>query len=540
MASNSGLSGSLPPRPRPALATPAAWVGVALLALGAAAVLFGESLARVAEAYTAPEFSHGYIIPLISAWLVVQRWPLIRAVRERGAASGWWLVALGTGLAVFSHAANIVSLPYLGIPPVLVGLVATTLGWRAARLVIVPAGFLVFGFPLPATLQVQLSTELQLVSSHIGAAILDGLDIPVLLDGNIIDLGVMKLQVAEACSGLRYLLPLLSFGVLCAFIYRAPWWAKLVVIAATVPLTVLLNGARIAMIGVFVHVGTRALAEGVMHLFEGWVVFLIALACLFTLMWGLRRLVSGERGFVDMLDFDRMAGRPGGRAPAPAAVAAPSRPAAPLLVATATLVAGALLLIPLALKPQVVPERPGLATYPLQLSPWRGTPDTIPPAQARVLGADDHLLVDYARAGADAPVNLWVAYYDSLLRDGSHIHKPTVCLPGAGWEYVEFGRFETGLRDFSGRPLTVSRGLIVQGTRRIMLYFWLELRGRHANGQEARLYNLWDSFTTGRSDGALVRLYTPLAPGEDPAAADARLLGFLEAAYPHLAPHVGP
>jgi len=422
-----------------------------------------------------------------------------------------------------------------------VGLAAAALGWAAARLVIVPVAFLAFAYPLPDNLYIELSTTLQWLSSEIGAGLLTAAGVPVLLDGNIIDLGVMRLQVAEACSGLRYLLPLLTFGVLCAFLYRAPLWAKLAVIAATAPLAILLNGLRIALTGLLVQAGSPGLAEGFLHVFEGWVIFLLALAALFALMFALAR-VSGRGGaLVDMLDFDRIAGAglPEASAPVTTAPADAAVAARPLPASVATLAVAALVLVPLAARPAVVPERPGLLDYPLAFDGWRGTPRFLDGKTAAVLGADDYLLADFVAPGAGGAVNLWVAYYDSLL-DGSHHHSPTTCLPGAGWEYVALGPHRPGLADLAGESLAVNRGVVVKADRRIVLYFWMELRGRSLRSlQKVKFHNLWDSLVTGRSDGALVRLYTPLRPSETAADGDARLRAFLTRAYPYLDAHVG-
>ena len=518
------------------------------LLLGAVAVvsgyaLFAESLMRVATSYRQPEFSHGYIIPLISAWLIWQRRRLIWSLRDRGSPSGWLLVAAGVGFAFLCNAANLDSAPYLGLIPTLIGLGVVALGWSSARLLVVPFGFLVFGFPLPTYAYVDVSTSLQLVSSQLGAGLLDFVGVPVFLEGNVIDLGLFKLQVAEACSGLRYLLPLLSFGVLCAYIYRAPLWAKVLVVLMTVPLTIALNGARIAMTGLFVHFGTQELAEGFMHLFEGWVIFLIALAILFGFMFALLRLLGWRGHLGEMLDFDRMAGMPNGRAPAlperAAGTASPTAVPKPLVAAVATMAAAALLLVPVSMRPQTVPERPGLINYPMQFKAWTGTSRALDPEIERVLGVDDYLLVDYKNRENSTMVNLWVAYYDSQLGD-AQIHLPTTCLPGAGWEYVEFGPQRTPFTDFSGERLVVNRGVIANGMQRMVMYFWMEMRGQSLHeAQYVKFVNLRDSLLEGRSDGALVRLFTPIGPDETPADADRRLHEMLERAYPHLAPHVG-
>ncbi len=122
--------------------------------------------------------------------------------------------------------------------------------------------------------------KLQHVSSRIGTAIISALGIPVYLDGNIIDLGTYKLQVAEACSGLNYLFPLLSFGFLVAVIYRGPIWHKVVLFLSAVPITIAMNCLRIAMVGVLVDRYGTEQAEGFLHLFEGWVIFVACLGLL--------------------------------------------------------------------------------------------------------------------------------------------------------------------------------------------------------------------------------------------------------------------
>ena len=99
--------------------------------------------------------------------------------------------------------------------------------------------------------------------------------VPVYLDGNVIDLGVYKLQVAEACSGLRYLFPIMSFSYVFAVLYRGPVWHKLVLLLSAVPIAVLMNSVRIGIIGVLVDRYGIGQAEGFLHFFEGWVIFLV-------------------------------------------------------------------------------------------------------------------------------------------------------------------------------------------------------------------------------------------------------------------------
>ena len=125
----------------------------------------------------------------------------------------------------------------------------------------------------------------------------------VFLEGNVIDLGTYRLQVVEACSGLNYMFPLMTIGLLFVYVYQAPLLARLLIFALTVPISVLMNSVRIAAIGILVnHKGIGA-AEGFMHYFEGWVVFLL---CLFLLLLAaklINALLRIDRPLLDTIDL---------------------------------------------------------------------------------------------------------------------------------------------------------------------------------------------------------------------------------------------
>ena len=126
------------------------------------------------------------------------------------------------------------------------------IGVSGTRLLVAPLAYLVFMVPLPNFLMFNLSQQLQLISSKIGVVVVRAFDISVYLEGNVIDLGVYKLQVVEACSGLNYLFPLMSFGFLLACLYRGAFWQRALLFLSTVPITILMNSFRIGVIGVLV------------------------------------------------------------------------------------------------------------------------------------------------------------------------------------------------------------------------------------------------------------------------------------------------
>jgi exosortase D (VPLPA-CTERM-specific) len=529
MTDSAAGSAAMPPR------GVAARLVVFALALLALVLLFGGSAARIAERWTEPEYSHGFLIPILTCFVLWRRRHRIAERADGGAWIGVAMVAAGAGLGILGSVALSDIPQVLGLIVVLGGLGLAAFGLDAMRLAWAPLAFLLFAVPVPAPLHVALSIDLQLLSSELGARMLDLVGVPVFLDGNIIDLGVMKLQVAEACSGLRYLFPLLSFGVIAAWLFRAPMWARVLLVLSTIPITIAINSLRIALTGIIVEYATPELGEGFLHLFEGWVIFLFALALFVAVTWLLARLSRRNGTVQELLDFDRL---DGGERPTHRPSPSPATMPVPAAIAIAIILIAHPLEIGLAERTEAVPDRPGLVTFPLRFDDWSGQPLPVEPEVLDVLGADDYFLADYAGAAADAPVNLWIAYYESQLQE-DWIHSPKECLPGGGWEFVWIDEMPAPV-DAAGNPFTINRSLIARGREQMVMYHWYEQRGkRYTDEVWARINLLRDAFVLQRSDGALIRLLTPLRSGEEVADAEGRLTGLLRAVLPHLDPHVG-
>ena len=157
---------------------------------------------------------------------------------------------------------------------VLFGIALGLGGYSLLKVTFIPIIFLLFAIPLPYFIDAMLSFQLQLISSQLGTFFIRLLQIPVYLEGNVIDLGVYKLQVVEACSGLRYLYPLLSLGFLAAYLFQAPLWQRAVVFLSTIPITIVMNSLRIGIVGVLVNYWGPQDADGFLHMFEGWIIFI--------------------------------------------------------------------------------------------------------------------------------------------------------------------------------------------------------------------------------------------------------------------------
>jgi exosortase D (VPLPA-CTERM-specific) len=494
---------------------------------------FWTGLTSLFSAWSRPEYSHGYLIIPIALYLFLLTLdregsaPDERALR-RG--PGVLTVLIGLALGLVGNLVKIPDLVTYGLIVCVAGLVLTVLGSARGLRFWAPVAYLVFMLPLPMFLYLPLSIKLQTVSSQLGVGLLSLLGVPVFLDGNIIDLGIYKLQVAEACSGLRYLFPLMSFGFLFAVLYKGPIWQKIVLFISTIPITVLMNSLRIAIVGFLVNRYGIEHAEGFLHFFEGWVIFILCLAILYLEAAVLQRFARDPQPVYAIVDvgspslfkqFTRLRSVPMSRALGFASLAI-------LFAGIAWQVAPA--------RDFTTPDRDSLALFPLKLENWRGERKRLDANVERVLAADDYLVADYTNA--QTRVNLLIAYYKSQTEAGA-IHSPEVCLPSGGWEISHWDAVDTGLRTKSGTPLFVNRAIIQKGFNRALVYYWFEGRGRSlTNDYVAKAYLALDGLTQGRTDGALVRIVTPIKPTEADDVADSRLRDFLALLLPTLPRYV--
>lgn len=507
-----------------------------LLALAALGFVFGDGLAYMVFEWDAKEYSHAPLIPSVAAVLIWRRRGDVAAALSGSSPSGRWagvaLLAAGLALGYLGELSTIYLVIQVGFLVSLFGIALTLLGWRGMRPLWAPLIYLGFMVPLPDFFQVKLSAELQLVSSRIGVAVIRAFDIPVFLEGNVIDLGAFRLQVVEACSGLRYLFPLMSFGFLCAYLYQGRLWERTLLFLSTIPITILMNSIRIGLVGVAVDAWGIEQAQGVLHYFEGWVIFVSCVLILFAEMALLVRFSGKGRGLADVFDL-RFSLRGGG------AITLPRRPPRAWLAALVVLIVGAAGSVALSKRGDATVAREPLLAFPMRLDPWSAQRRVIDKDVLSSLKLSDYLYADFLLPGVAAPVNFYVAYYESQ-RKGVAIHSPRTCIPGGGWSIASLRQVAVdAVRAADGRPLRVNRAVISMGEDRQLVYYWFEQRGRNlTNEYLVKWYIFWDGLTRNRTDGALVRLVTPVVRGEGEAAADRRLQSLLRGLYPRIARHL--
>ncbi|MWD29580.1 VPLPA-CTERM-specific exosortase XrtD [Aquicoccus sp. SCR17] len=486
--------------------------------------IFWIGFVSLAQAWSTPEYSHGPLIPIISLYLFLREMrqmpPPAPHVSDRW--PGILVILAALTVAVLGNLARIPDIVTYALIVWIGGVVLTIFGWQRGRYHMLPVLHLVFMLPLPQILYWQLTIFLQWVSSVIGVWFVSLAGVSVYLEGNVIDLGVYKLQVAEACSGLRYLFPILSFSYLFAILYRGPIWHKAVLLLSAAPLTVLMNSVRIGIIGILVDRYGIEQAEGFLHFFEGWVIFLICIAILFLMAVALQRLTSDPKPLSEAIDLDTR-----GFLPILGRVFA-IRPSAALAAgALITLAVSATWAWQGSFDTAPIERRP-FSLFPRQIGEWTGSSARLDPEVEEVLAASDYLNATYSAPDGSSYVNMFVAFYQSQV-EGDGIHSPEVCLPVGGWEIFTLKPYEVDMTGTGYGTFSVNRAIIQKGISQQLVYYWFEQRGkRMTNDFAAKASVVIDGIMLGRTDGALVRYVTPIEGDETPEDADMRLQRFMK------------
>jgi len=258
------------------------------LALGAvlvaAAWLYGPVLAGLIRDWSHDDnYSHGFLIVPIAAYFAWERRDRLKAAVPRPSSLGLLVVLGSLAMLVAGLLGAELFLTRVSLIGLAGGAILFLFGWNHLRILFFPLAFLILMVPIPAIIFNQIAFPLQLVASRFGEVVVRLFDIPVLREGNVITLANTQLEVAEACSGIRSLISLLTLGIVYGYFMDKRTWVRVLVAAATVPVAIVANGLRVAGTGVAAHYyGTEA-AQGFFHTFSGWIVFLAAFVMLFVI-----------------------------------------------------------------------------------------------------------------------------------------------------------------------------------------------------------------------------------------------------------------
>lgn len=524
----------------------------AVLATVSLGYLYFESLVFLFNHWIgSDDYSHGMFVPIISLFLI---WQSRHRIAAAGVTGSWWglaVVIAGLGLYLVGELATLYVLQHFSLWIVLVGLVIGALGLKASRAIIFPLGYLLTSIPLPTFLYAGLSSQLQLWSSALGVGCLQLVGVTAFREGNVIDLGPVQLQVVEACSGIRYLLPLTSLALLCAYLFKDRMWKRVILILSSIPISILVNGFRIGMIGVLVEWYGQEASEGFAHLFEGWVLFMASLGLLILEMWFLAKIGSNGQPVSLQDRFTWLDHSPvsssASTVPVPSAISrqpSASNPLRPSTSASTSLSSAYLfsvtLLVPVALassflgqRIEVPPDRALFVDFPMHIQGWTGTSLSLEQQYIDALRFDDYVLAEYRHDGSQ-PVTFYSAYYRSQ-RKGQSAHSPQSCLPGGGWEISSIKNLDFAPVSGMAHRLHANRAVIEKGNQKQIVLYWFKQRDRILTSEYlVKFYLFWDALLRARTDGALVRIASLVGPGETEETVDQRMRQFVSAMQPEL------
>jgi len=465
-----------------------------------------------AEWWHDPNFSHGFFVPAFSLFVLWQDRERLKRVRI---APSW------TGLPIVVFALIMLVLGELGVElfssrtsfiVLLAGLIILFRGWPQFRAVLFPWAFLFLMVPLPAIILQRFTFPLQILASKLATWSLQTAGVPTLREGNQIYLPHITLEVVQACSGIRSLVSLLTLAIIYGYLTEDRNRVRVLLACAAIPIAVVANVFRIFVTGL-VGQWDPDKAEGFYHEFQGWLVFLAALGLLFALhrfintIWK-RTLVA--------------------RVPRQSSDSGTSGSPAPVSIWSSRFIISAAFMLATAIflglrPPEVVPKHDPPGSLPMEFSDWKGTDVPIPPETLEKLGPGEFVNRDYEESTMGLSwISLFIAYFPTQ-KMGDTIHSPEHCIPGAGWVPTQREVVTLTMPDAS--PFPANRYVISKAGERQLVLYWYQAHGREvASEYSAKYYLIADSIRLHRSDGALVRLTTPMDRGESADVAQARIM----------------
>ncbi len=267
------------------------WAGV----IWFAALLFASYapvLIRLVRQWATDEdMGHGFFVPLVAAYIL---WKRRSDLLDTKPVRNWWgLAIIGWG-ALQLYVATLGAELFLARTAfilTLTGMVLFLGGWPVLRIAAFPLFLLCFMVPIPAIIYNQITLPLQFFASHVAEVVLSALGVPVIREGNILDLANQRLDVVEACSGIRSLLTLSFLSLVYAYFFDKKVWMRPVLLVLTIPIAILANASRVTITGLLSEANPE-LAEGLFHTASGWVIFMIALLMLIVVHAAINRIYS--------------------------------------------------------------------------------------------------------------------------------------------------------------------------------------------------------------------------------------------------------
>ena len=263
------------------------WIAAALVLAGFALLYRQVVVKLVMDWYNDDNYSHGFLIVPLALYFVWERRERLRKIPVTPSAFGLVCVLGSMVVLVAGILGSELFLTRISILGTVVGVILFLFGWAHLRALAFPVAFLLLMIPIPAILFNQIAFPLQLLASQFGESAMGLANVPVLREGNVLILANTTLEVAEACSGIRSLVSLLTLAIVFGYFSDPRGWVRTLLTLSAIPVAIVTNGFRVAGTGIAAHRFGAAAAEGFFHEFSGWLVFVSA----FMLMLAVQRAI---------------------------------------------------------------------------------------------------------------------------------------------------------------------------------------------------------------------------------------------------------
>lgn len=475
--------------------------------------------------WTDENYSHGLIVPFVIGFIIWLEFDNLKNfVRKPAIAWGVVLVVLAFALMLAGTLGAELFTQRISLVLMICGIVVYFFGAKILRKLVVPFALLLLSIPIPQIIFNKIAFPLQIWASQAAIWGIRLFEIPSVRKGNVIELlpkgasQIVALEVVEACSGIRSLMTLVTLALILAYFTRekrenlsagkfdflkhSDFWRTVILMLSAIPIAIVTNAARVSGTGILTYYYGKQIAEGNWHEFSGWLVFIVALLMLIAVNWALKKAQSAkckvQSSFIE-------------QSPITSCQLLISNFQIGILIVA--LLFGGAFINWLENRGELLIAHQPLREIPAQIGDWRqmGSDTRFSPETESVLRTSDYVMRDYGLPSG-ATANLYVGFYDSQ-RSGATYHSPQNCLPGSGWEMKNPELVE--IKTASGKTFTANRYIVQNGEYREVLIYWYQGRGRRtASEYQDKIYTVVDSLFRRRSDGALVRIMTPMGNNE--------------------------
>jgi exosortase len=266
-------------------------IAVACVLTGAILWMYGGILSSLARQWASDDnYSHGFFVVPLALYFCWERRGALTAARPRPSILGLILIAVSLAILLVGLLGAELFLTRISLIGVIAGVVLYVWGWQHFRTLAFPIAFLLLMIPLPTIVFNQMAFPLQLLASRAGEAVINLAGIPVLREGNVLQLPSRTLEVAEACSGIRSLVSLVMLAIVLGHFTERRMSRRILIALAAIPIAILANAARVAGTGLASELISPAAAEGFLHTFSGWILFVVAFIGLVAVQRALARM----------------------------------------------------------------------------------------------------------------------------------------------------------------------------------------------------------------------------------------------------------